>query len=74
MKTKMGTEKEMDEDRETKGIWAGKDEEGSLEQKRNRFKFLRWRERVRDMRHVNERETEDSRDESNQINSAYENL
>ena len=40
MEIENGTEKERDEDRETKGIWEGKDEESSTEQKRNRCKFL----------------------------------
>lgn len=43
----MGTEKKRDEDCETKGIWAGEDEESSTEQKRNRCKVSGWRERVR---------------------------
>lgn len=48
METETGTEKERDEDCETKGIWAGKDEESSAEQKRNRCKLLRWRRRLRE--------------------------
>lgn len=34
METKMRTEKERNEDCETKGSWAGKDEESSTEQKK----------------------------------------
>lgn len=49
MKTEMGTEKERDEDCETKGIQSGKDEESSTEQKRNKCKLLKWRKRSREM-------------------------
>lgn len=36
MKTETGTEEGRDDDCETKGIWAAKDEESSTEQERNR--------------------------------------
>lgn len=46
--TEMGTENVRDDDCGTKGIWAGKDKEGSTEQQRNRCELLRWRKRARE--------------------------